>query len=63
MAHRLYLLILAGAAGLAVSCERIPPSVSIPGYEEKKTAEEKVETKPLGRSENPPAFFPGQEAH
>jgi hypothetical protein len=63
MAHRFFLLTLAGAVCLAASCQRIPPSVSIPGYDEKKTAEEKIETKPLGASENPPAFFPGQESH
>ena len=44
----------------AVSCERIPPSVSIPGYGEKKAAEEKTESKPLGAAENPPEFFPSQ---
>ena len=44
----------------AVSCERIPPSVSIPGYDKKKAAEEKAESKPLGAAENPPEFFPPQ---
>jgi len=53
-----FFLLLAGAALLAVSCQRIPPSVSIPGYGEKKVAEEKAESKPLGSTENPPAFFP-----
>ena len=53
-----YFSVLLAAAGLfAVSCERIPPSVSIPGYEKKKAAEEKTEAKPLGTAENPPEFF------
>ena len=51
-------MLLAVTALLAVSCERIPPSVSIPGYEKKKAAEEKTEAKPLGTAENPPKFFP-----
>ena len=50
--------LLAAAALVSVSCERIPPSVSIPGYGEKKAAEEKTESKPLGSAENPPEFFP-----
>ena len=50
--------LLAVAALISVSCERIPPSVSIPGYDKKKAAEEKTESKPLGAAENPPAFFP-----
>ena len=54
-------VLLAILALAAVSCERIPPSVSIPGYDKKKAAEEKVENKPLGAAENPPAFFPGKE--
>ena len=53
--------LLAAAALVSVSCERIPPSVSIPGYDKKKAAEEKVEQKPLGAAENPPTFFPGKE--
>jgi hypothetical protein len=54
-----YFSVLLATAGLfAVSCERIPPSVSIPGYEKKKAAEEKTEAKPLGTAENPPEFFP-----
>jgi hypothetical protein len=53
-------VLLAVAALVAVSCQRIPPSVSIPGYEEKKAAEEKAESKPLGATENPPEFFPSQ---
>jgi hypothetical protein len=44
----------------AASCERIPPSVSIPDYAKKKAAEEKSESKPLGTAENPPEFFPTQ---
>ena len=51
-------VVLAILALAAVSCERIPPSKSIPGYGEKKAAEEKAESKPLGASDNPPAFFP-----
>jgi len=53
--------LLAATALVSVSCERIPPSVSIPGYDKKKAAEEKVEQKPLGAAENPPSFFPGKE--
>jgi hypothetical protein len=52
--------LLAAAALVSVSCERIPPSVSIPGYDKKKAAEEKTESKPLGSEENPPEFFPAQ---
>ena len=51
-------VVLAVLVLAAVSCERIPPSVSIPGYGEKKAAEEKTESKPLGAAENPPEFFP-----
>jgi hypothetical protein len=54
-----YILLSALALG-AVSCQRIPPSVSIPGYGEKKAAEVKTESKPLGSAENPPEFFPAQ---
>jgi hypothetical protein len=54
-----YALLSAVALG-AVSCQRIPPSVSIPGYGEKKAVEEKVEDKPLGAAEKPPEFFPSQ---
>jgi hypothetical protein len=54
-----YILLSALALG-TVSCQRIPPSVSIPGYGEKKAAEVKTESKPLGSAENPPEFFPGQ---
>jgi hypothetical protein len=54
-----YFSVLLGALLLlAASCERIPPSVSIPDYAEKKAAEEKAENKPLGAAENPPEFFP-----
>jgi hypothetical protein len=56
---KFFALLIAAAA--LVSCERIPPSVSIPGYDKKKAAEEKVESKPLGAAENPPTFFPGKE--
>lgn len=55
-----FFLLLAFAALPAVSCQRIPPSVSIPGYGDKKAAEEKAESKPLGAAENPPEFFPTQ---
>lgn len=55
---KVFHLLLAVLALAAVSCERIPPSVSIPGYDKKKAAEEKAESKPLGAAENPPAFFP-----
>lgn len=51
-------VVIAILALATVSCQRIPPSVSIPGYEEKKAAEEKAESKPLGAAENPPEFFP-----
>jgi hypothetical protein len=54
-------VLLAVAALAAASCQRIPPSVSIPGYDEKKAAEEKSESKPLGSAENPPEFFPSQD--
>lgn len=59
MKQRLLLAVLVLAASLAISCERIPPSVSIPGYAEKEAAGEKAESRPLGASENPPSFFPG----
>ena len=55
---KFFALLLAAAALVSVSCERIPPSVSIPGYAEKKAAEAKAESQPLGAAENPPAFFP-----
>ena len=55
-------VLLAVAALAAASCERIPPSVSIPDYGEKKAAEEKAESKPLGAAENPPEFFPPDSA-
>jgi len=58
---KFFALLLATAALVSVSCERIPPSVSIPGYAEKKAAEEKVESRTLGTSDNPPTFFPGKE--
>ena len=53
-------VLLAALALASVSCERIPPSKSIPGYGEKKAAGEKTEDKPLGAAENPPTFFPPQ---
>ena len=57
---KFFALLIAAAALVSVSCERIPPSVSIPGYDKKKAVEEKVESKPLGAAENPPEFFPAQ---
>ena len=53
-------LVLAAVAALVLgpACERIPPSVSIPGYGEKKAAEKKEESGPIGGTTNPPAFFP-----
>lgn len=54
--------LLAVLALVAVSCQRIPPSVSIPGYDEKKAAEEKADSHTLGASDNPPAFFPAETA-
>ena len=54
------LLLLAALLPLATFCERISPEVSIPGYGEKKAAEVKTESKPLGSAENPPEFFPAQ---
>ena len=57
-----YFSVLCATLSLAAaSCERIPPSVSIPDYDKKKAVEEKVEDKPLGAAENPPTFFPGKE--
>ena len=60
---KFFFLLLAVASLLAVSCQRIPPSVSIPGYEEKSAAGEKEESRTLGTSDNPPTFFPGKETH
>lgn len=51
-------LLLTALAVASVSCQRIPPAESIPGYGEKKAAEEKAESKPFGAMENPPQFFP-----
>ncbi len=62
MKQRLLLLALALTVALAASCERIPPSVSIPGYGKKEAAEEKTDGRPLGTSENPPTFFPNKKA-
>lgn len=56
----LALLLAAAALCLAPACQRIPPSVSIPGYGEQKAAEEKAEPRTLGTSDNPPEFFPPQ---
>lgn len=46
------------AALAAVSCERISPSVSVPGYAEKQAAAQKAAGQPLGGSVQPPSFFP-----
>ena len=59
---KFFALLLAFAALATVSCERIPPSVSIPGYDKKKAAEQKVESKPLGAAQNPPEYFPSDSA-
>jgi hypothetical protein len=56
---KFFTLVLAAAVlCLAPACERISPSVSIPGYGEKKAAEEKSQTRTLGTSDNAPTFFP-----
>jgi len=58
---KFFALVLAAAAlCFAPACERISPSVSIPGYGEKKAAEEKSETRTLGTSDNAPTFFPSE---
>lgn len=62
MKQRLLFLALALTVLIAASCERIPPSVSIPGYDKKEATKEKTETHPLGTSENPPTFFPGKSS-
>ena len=54
-------LLAVAALLLAPACERISPSVSIPGYAEKKATEEKIESRTLGTSDNPPTFFPGKD--
>ena len=59
MNFRLPLLVLIPILSLAAACQRIPPSVSIPGYEEKIDKEDQVESQPRGTSTNPPSFFPG----
>ena len=56
------LLLAAAALCFAPACERISPSVSIPGYGEKKAAETKAESRTLGISDNPPTFFPSDSA-
>ncbi len=60
MRPRILLLVLGLVALPGISCQRIPPSVSIPGYGEKKAAEEKAGEHQLGTSEKPPEFFPGK---
>ena len=58
---KIFSLLLGVIVLAALGCQRIPPSVSIPGFEEKTTAEEKAESRPLGTAENPPAFFGNQD--
>ncbi|MBE2181398.1 MAG: hypothetical protein IAE97_13095 [Chthoniobacterales bacterium] len=60
MRPRLSLAALAVVLVLSAACERIPPSVSIPGYAEKHASEEKKASGPMGVSEKPPAFFPAK---
>jgi hypothetical protein len=57
--------LLLGLAALVLSpaCERIPPSVSIPGYGEKKAADQHSAGETLGTTTNPPTFFPPQGGH
>jgi len=54
-------LLLGAIALTALGCQRIPPSVSIPGYEEKAAAAEQAGGRPLGAAENPPEFFGNQD--
>ena len=60
MRPRLSLAALAVVLVLSASCERIPPSVSIPGYAEQHAVEENKASGPMGASEKPPAFFPAK---
>ena len=59
MTLRILLLTLSLCALPGVSCQRIPPSVSIPGYDEKNAPGERAEGHKLGTSEKPPEFFSG----
>jgi hypothetical protein len=58
-----FVLLVLLMAFVGPACQRISPSVSIPGYEEKSAAGEKEESRTLGTSDNPPTFFPGKETH
>ena len=51
-------ILLAVLVTASAACERIPPSVSIPGYGEKHETAEKAASGPMGASENPPTYFP-----
>lgn len=62
MKIRILLPALGLAASLGASCQRIPPSVSIPGYGEKEAAKEESAHTPLGAPEHPTEPLPGQSA-
>jgi hypothetical protein len=62
MKRRLTLLALGTALAFSAACERIPPSVSIPGYGEKKAEAEKAGEEKLGGSDHSPTFFPAKGA-
>ncbi len=62
MKRRLTLLALGTVLALSAACERIPPSVSIPGYGEKKAGAEKAGEEKLGSTDHSPAFFPAKAA-
>jgi hypothetical protein len=62
MKHRLTLLVLGTALAFSAACERIPPSVSIPGYGEKKAEAKKAGEEKLGGSDHSPTFFPAKGA-
>jgi hypothetical protein len=61
MNPRISFFLLAGLLAVSTACERISPSVSIPGYAEKhEAAAPQAEKKPMGGTENPPSYFPAQ---
>lgn len=62
MIPRLLLCAVGVAALAAVSCQRIPPSVSIPGYGEKEAAKAEAGAKTLGAPENPQGTSRGHDA-
>ncbi|MFZ4483763.1 MAG: hypothetical protein ACOYOL_07270 [Chthoniobacterales bacterium] len=62
MKHRLTLLALGAILVFSAACERIPPSVSIPDYGEKKAEQEKAGEEKLGTTEQAPTFFPAKAA-